>query len=137
MINPTIGRVVLYRPTDAEDEETRNAAIITEVHLDTIVNLAVFDDTGVPFNRQYVNLMQEDRVAKPGECEWMDYQKDTKTEQVGTEIAVVLDGFMEQTADRVNSLNERILDLEKSINHPIQIAQTELEESDYNAEKQE
>lgn len=81
MIQPSIGRVVWYRPNLATDGNlARNsvdqpfAAIVAFVYSAELVNLVVFDHRGTPHNRAGVRLAQ-DREAAPGECEWMPYQK--------------------------------------------------------------
>lgn len=81
MIRPTIGRVVWYRPSKEDGiirdtKADRCAGIVTFVHSDAMVNLAVFDGEGVARARTSVKLHQEDDVpCPPGACEWMPYQK--------------------------------------------------------------
>lgn len=76
MIKPTVGRVVLYRPTEEERDDIRHAAIVTMVQHDEMVNLAIFDHNGIPYSCQNVQLVQDDEdECMAGECEWMPYQK--------------------------------------------------------------
>jgi len=80
MIQPTIGRVVLYHPPftpDSGSNETTLAAIVCHVWSDTCVNLAVFDANGVASNQTSVFLHQGEDGARPGSsyAEWMPYQK--------------------------------------------------------------
>lgn len=76
MIEPTIGRVVLYRPKDTMDQpDLRHAAQIAFVHGVSMVNIGVLDEFGVHYNEQMVRLMQDDEPCQPGCCEWMPYQK--------------------------------------------------------------
>ncbi len=67
-MKPTVGRVVLFHSVDGPT----HAAIIAYVHSATLVNLAVFDQNGVPYNRTSVTLIQ--RAETPPEfsmwCEW-------------------------------------------------------------------
>jgi hypothetical protein len=88
MIQPTIGRVVLYHPAftpDSSSNERTFAAIICHVWSDTCVNLAVFDSNGVAGSQTSVFLFQGDS-ERPSSCyaEWMPYQKGqaAKTEQL-------------------------------------------------------
>ena len=74
MIKPTVGRVVLYSPLDAESH-VRHAAIIAHVWSDTTVSLAVFDSNGIPYNRTSVFLYQDGLKPSSNFCEWMEYQK--------------------------------------------------------------
>lgn len=71
-MKPTVGRIVHFCPTEA----VTLAAIITFVHSDTLVNLAVFDGLGRTYGQPSVPLVA------PGEpkpefaqfCEWMPHQ---------------------------------------------------------------
>ena len=82
MIKPTVGRIVLYAPnqrynSDAGFGEGRLASIITKVHDDRMVNLAVFTPDGEIVRRCRVPLEHGDRPVptEGGYCEWMEYQK--------------------------------------------------------------
>lgn len=80
MITPAVGRIVWYfRGEDdpgPSPEGQPLAAIVTHVHSDRLINLSVFDATGVPYSRCSVTLVQ------PGEsppttgrfANWMPYQ---------------------------------------------------------------
>lgn len=83
MISPTVGRIVLYVPR--EDKYAfghcllagkPHAAIVTAVHGERCVNLAVFDANGKTFPATSVALRQpEDESPKYGDyCEWMPFQ---------------------------------------------------------------
>ncbi|QDL55330.1 hypothetical protein [Rhodoferax aquaticus] len=71
-MKPTIGRVVLFHPSEGEI----HAAIIAFVHSDTMVNLAAFDANGVAYSRTSVTLVQPGQAAPEFSpyCEWMPYQ---------------------------------------------------------------
>lgn len=86
MIEPTIGRVVLFWPTLAyarekgmayEDSGKPLPAIITYVHNLRMVNLAVFDQNGENYPVTSVPLFQDGEPVPNGGfyCEWMPYQK--------------------------------------------------------------
>lgn len=86
MIRPTVGRVVHYIPRETKYafghsviEGKPHAAIVTAVHSDRMVNLAVFDANGKTFPVTSVELKQpEDAAPKYGDyCEWMPYQIET------------------------------------------------------------
>lgn len=74
MISPTVGRVVLYR---AAKDEPEQAAIVTRVHHDRLVNLTVFGHDGKPAPMTSVALVQpeDEPPANAGYCEWMPFQK--------------------------------------------------------------
>ncbi|MCW2317470.1 hypothetical protein M2322_003029 [Rhodoblastus acidophilus] len=83
MINPTVGRVVWYRPGTFDREhgvavngDQPLAALVATVWSDRVVNLVVFDANGTTFSRSSVTLVQEgDAVPESREyCEWMPYQ---------------------------------------------------------------
>jgi hypothetical protein len=80
MIQPTVGRIVLYRPMPNESNLCpvghNCAAIIAFVHSDHCVNLTVFDSNGGTTGRTSVHLVQpNDEVPGPGGyCQWMPYQ---------------------------------------------------------------
>lgn len=55
MQTPSVGRVVFYKAfgtPGGEYPSVFRAAIITEVHSDTVVSLAVFNPTGMFFNQK-------------------------------------------------------------------------------------
>lgn len=76
MIKPTIGRVVWFHEAFVPDQPQQpRAAIVCYVHGDNCVNLAVFDQNGVPSGHTSVFLRQEGVEAPNGPfCEWMPYQ---------------------------------------------------------------
>jgi hypothetical protein len=88
MIEPTVGRIVLYAPLPNEmpvghgstdpsvDASMRCAAIIVAVHGPRMVNLSVFDANGALHPKSSVTLRQpEDETHPPsGFCEWLPYQ---------------------------------------------------------------
>lgn len=76
MISPSIGRVVWFYSTLVPDtKEQPQAAIVTYVHSDTLVNLVVFDMFGNTCGRTSVPLRQpEDTAPSAAFCEWMPYQ---------------------------------------------------------------
>lgn len=102
MIKPTVGRVVLYTPSENDCKGAggmarpysggKCAAIVTCVHGDKMINLAVFDANGKLFPVTSVSLLQDDdkpAVDAEGKeygryCEWMEYQKGqaAKTEEL-------------------------------------------------------
>lgn len=74
MILPTVGRIVWYR-NETNLEGQPHAAIVTFVHSDRMVNLAVFDYNGKTFPATSVTLIQEGDPHTVTEfCEWMPYQ---------------------------------------------------------------
>ncbi|MGO9171998.1 MAG: hypothetical protein ACLP7P_08550 [Rhodomicrobium sp.] len=82
IIEPTVGRVVLYTPAATDNQLVRHgggplAAIIANVWSYNCVNLAVFDANGVSFNRTSVLLIHDGQTSPEwGDyCEWMPYQK--------------------------------------------------------------
>lgn len=97
MIKPTVGRVVHYRPgnADIDGAMVRNgdqplAAIITCVWSDSCVNLVVFDANGVLHSRTSVLLLQDGNPRPRGSfCEWMPYQKGqaAKTDELEKELS--------------------------------------------------
>ena len=75
MIKPTIGRVVWFYPAHSFNQQP-NAALIAYVWSDDLVNLAVFDATGVATNETSVVLFQGDgEPPSTPYCAWMPYQK--------------------------------------------------------------
>lgn len=84
MIKPTVGRIVWYRTHNMKATDQPCAAIVTYVHSDTLVNLAVFGPSGGTYSRTSIELVQDD-VVRPESgdyCEWMPYQK-AKAKQAG------------------------------------------------------
>ncbi|VTT96590.1 Uncharacterized protein OS=Pseudomonas aeruginosa VRFPA03 GN=M770_13480 PE=4 SV=1 [Gemmataceae bacterium] len=97
MIKPTIGRVVHYVPKDDKyafghclQGGQPHAAIITAVHSDSMVNVAVFDRNGKTFPACSVQLFQDKPEQPYGDyCTWMEYQKGqaAKTEALEAKLA--------------------------------------------------
>jgi glyoxylase-like metal-dependent hydrolase (beta-lactamase superfamily II) len=90
MIKPTVGRVVHFYPESNDSMlyrggDTPLAAIITHVHSDYCVNLAVFSAEGYALARTSVRLVHDARPRSGSQfCEWMPYQKGqaAKTEEL-------------------------------------------------------
>lgn len=78
VIVPTIGRIVWFwgRGVRPEDNQQPKAAIVTFVHDDRHVSLAVFDEIGTVHGRANVTLRQPSdlRPEYDAFCEWMPYQ---------------------------------------------------------------
>lgn len=78
MIEPTVGRIVLYHYGPGESRHHGPEAwpaIVTKVHGHHSVNLTVFAPDGVVLGKPEVRLVQADEEAPDGEwCEWMPYQ---------------------------------------------------------------
>lgn len=70
---PTIGRIVLFRSVDYEQE---CPAIVTAVHYDTCVSLTVFPFAAPP--TAVISVLKADDFEASGQTvawRWMDYQK--------------------------------------------------------------
>ncbi len=81
IIKPTIGRVVLYSPSDNDPggkSSQPHAATVAYVWNDGMVNLSVVDSNGTPYSRTSVPLIQPefyiDGEDISGCARWMDYQ---------------------------------------------------------------
>lgn len=89
MISPSIGRVVWYYTNPREAQA--NAAIVTYVWNDRMINLVVFDANGVPRSETSVDLLQDDEKPSGQSrwAEWMPYQKGqaAKTEALEKKLA--------------------------------------------------
>lgn len=92
-IQPTVGRVVYFKPADGSSiicpKDGVCAALITAVHNDVCVNLAVFDANGHLFpccSVQHIStaVVTEDGKNRVHHWDWMPYQKGqaAKTEQL-------------------------------------------------------
>ena len=91
MIQPTVGRIVLYHSSEFDHQGPGGMsgrvgqefpAIVSYVHGPRMVNLAVFDSNGVQCARASINLHQpEDTPVVNGLrwCEWMPYQQKKAT----------------------------------------------------------
>lgn len=81
VINPTVGRIVWYRPDDFDrasmtiiDPEQPMAATVAYVATNTCVNLAVTDHGGDVHQRIHVHLAGQG-IADRCSWDWMPYQK--------------------------------------------------------------
>lgn len=76
VITPTVGRIVWFWPShipDVKPEKQPQAAIVTYVHDDRLINLSAFTHLGVPMAWNYVPLVQEND-PKPDDghyAQWM------------------------------------------------------------------
>lgn len=96
-IEPTVGCVVWYRPASDEDGphgqhkgDQPLAAHVAAVNDDGTINLMVIEQSGTPFGRTAVPLVQEGDNIPPGAyAEWMPYQKGqaAKTEELERKAA--------------------------------------------------
>lgn len=79
IIKPSVGRVVHYYPPGRKNAEPQ-AAIITKVHEERVVNLAIFNEAGQPVLEPPTSilLVQEgdDAPDGGGYCGWMPYQQE-------------------------------------------------------------
>jgi len=75
VITPTVGRIVWYWPPNNKDRQPQ-AAIVTYVHDDRLININAFTHDGMPVARTSVALVQEGD-PKPDDgnyAQWMPYQ---------------------------------------------------------------
>ena len=85
MIIPTIGRIVWYKPLPSEmlfQHDQHYPGIISHVWDTREVTLAIFNESGLPFQKRVV--LAQDRDAVPGEAEWMTFQKDQAAKNTGS-----------------------------------------------------
>lgn len=87
-MNPTVGRIVYYKSygtPGGEYPSVDRAAIITQVHNATCVDLCVFNPTGQFFNQGVT------QGPNPGQWDWMPFQKGhaQKTEELEREVAAL------------------------------------------------
>ena len=89
MIQPTVGRVVLFHPFGKQDRTY--PALVCFVHSDRMINLGGFDQDGVPFSACSVQLLQDGDTLPDvtAYAEWMPYQKGqaAKTEALEQKLA--------------------------------------------------
>lgn len=91
MIKPTVGRVVwFYVWSPGQGHKGPLAALITQVHSDSVVNLATFSEDGTHRPQTRVQLVQDnEEVGEFNYCAWMPYQvgQAAKTEQLQKQIS--------------------------------------------------
>lgn len=96
-IIPTVGRVVYFTPASTSPlirdyKSGVCAALVTAVHNDNCVNLAVFDASGNQYARRSVchvsTVTADDDVKKYDTWDWMPYQKGqaAKNEQLEAKL---------------------------------------------------
>lgn len=89
MIQPSTGRIVLYRHDGLANPEP-HAAIVIAVQDDRSVNLACFSPDGTYYHRLAAPLLQDDDAApaEGGYAEWMPFQKGqaVKTEAAESDL---------------------------------------------------
>jgi hypothetical protein len=111
MIEPTVGRIVHYRPPYAHDAPL--AAIVAGVHTPRSVNLLVVHDDGSTFPALEVVLLQDDDSVPEGEpyAEWMPFQKGQAPASSAVEER--LKKLEEQSAAGTAPLEERLAAIEE------------------------
>lgn len=87
MIKPTIGRVVWFFDSNRQTDGSQPLdAHICYVHSDTMINIAGFDQNGVPFAQTSVFLRADENTPTTGYsfwCEWMPFQQGQAKSQEG------------------------------------------------------
>lgn len=94
LITPSVGRIVWYHPKKHEDGgrlSQHQAAIITYVHSDTLVNITTFDAAGIPRSRVQVFLAPHDHLisreqAVAGYAQWMPWQVDQALKEQASKL---------------------------------------------------
>lgn len=123
-ITPTVGRVVYFTPASTSPlirdyKSGVCAALVTAVHNDNCVNLAVFDANGQHYARCSVchvsTLTADDDVKKYDTWDWMPYQKGqaAKTEQLEAKLTSV--GSATNVAASSSSYDDSEIDIEQQI----------------------
>jgi hypothetical protein len=77
MIKPSIGRIMWFWPQKDQRGDQPWAAIVTYVHADNMVNLAVWDPSGTQSPKNSVPIVQDGSPYTVGDSpyvEWMPYQ---------------------------------------------------------------
>lgn len=77
-IPPSVGRVLLYYPPGITPPAQPHPAIVSHVHSDTCVNVAIFDGNGRPYMTPPTSVL----LVQPGQeppagghyCVWMEFQ---------------------------------------------------------------
>lgn len=108
MIKPSIGRVVWFWISgDIPDRGAQpNAALVTFVHNDELVNLTVFSDVGYPGAYTNIPLWQGEGERPQGRhCEWMPYQKGQAAKQ---EAQVPAQDYFARIDQRIATLEARV-----------------------------
>jgi hypothetical protein len=104
-MKPTVGRIVHFHPRTG----VTHAAIITFVHSETCVNLAVFDSSGGSDGKTSVQLVAPGQ-PKPEFgffCEWMPYQVEKADGFVQAEACMTIP-FSKATADAMERIIQKI-----------------------------
>jgi hypothetical protein len=93
MINPTVGRTVWFRDHNRDDPPL--AAIVTFVHNERTVNVAVFSPLGSVYGHQMVTLRQPEDMPPPlgFYCEWPSQVASAPTAQASPS------GLMDRVAE--------------------------------------
>ena len=107
MIKPTIGRVVLFRRHVSQTDPF--PAFVTKVWGDQCINVAGFDEWGMPFSQSSCRLIQDDEPAPAvgAYAEWMPYQKAQATKQaILTEADAAADLAGTPRPDSPNARND-------------------------------
>jgi hypothetical protein len=112
MIRPSVGRVVWFHPHLDEGHtpaDQPHAALVVHVLDDRTVNLAVFNQSGAPYSRQAVQLLQDDDLAPASGhfAMWMPFQvgqaKKTEAAESGAGAA------------QLQPVHDKIAELEKAV----------------------
>jgi hypothetical protein len=117
MIEPTVGRIVLYHPHSDDGGDVNgqpHAAIVAHVLSGRLVNLTVFNENGSTYARTQIVLVQGDEaeaglpVPTSDFAEWMDYQKGqaAKAEAAESVLAQRLDEQIREVDAKFQTLGD-------------------------------
>nr|WP_295782200.1 hypothetical protein [Rhodoferax sp.] len=108
-MNPSLGRPILFyaAPATAQTAIVARAAIISHVHSDTMVNLAVFDANGLQFGVTSVQLVQpgQPRPEFGNFCEWTPHQIENAKNPDTPVVAFVM---QRKTADALERIIQKV-----------------------------
>jgi hypothetical protein len=91
MITPTVGRIVhVYQRPGSLDPDAPEAAIVTRVWNDRLINVAGWDANGAPFSFTSLPLEQpgDTHAQNCAHAEWMAYQKGQAAKTEALEAAL-------------------------------------------------
>ena len=128
MTDPTVGRIVHYRPSSLSEDEEPWAAIVEAVHSPRLVDLTLF--RGGAYHQPNAQFVREDDPkprAGVGFAHWMAYQVGQAQRTTSAENALInrlahLDVYLAGMDDRFKALEDivRALRLRAGVPVPLQ-----------------
>jgi hypothetical protein len=123
MIEPSVGRIVLFHHEASAPGEPPHAAIVIGVQNERSVNLACFTPEGTYYHRLEAQLLQDDDAPPPegaGYAEWMAFQKGQAVKHDAESGLHPRIAALEQVLTTGGPMHQMFVDLQEAVDGKLQ-----------------